>query len=245
MPKPLFYLGVIFSALAAVLAVSVAPSQLTAAEPPAFATLSPVRPVLVLLVIVPIAALFLRMASLIAARNLFAAHFSIFAVGCTSLAVALLSTVQFRLLLLFKRPGESLPIAVSSVTELQLIILYAVGFFLSVSFLSTRPYFRLQGRFLASLVLVPVPLYLAMLTEQYLSAPATESILGSSSNLTFLYLIIVGALFASLSFHCLRHRHLFVEVTNLRELLDSRIDPAIAVRRRSGFRLESDVAFDS
>lgn len=236
MPKSLFYLGVIFSALAALLAVSVAPSQLTSAEPPAFGSLSPFRPVAILLVTVPIAALFLRMASLIAARNLFAAYFSIFALGCTSLVVALLSTVQFRLLLLLKRPAESLSTAISSMTELHLILLYAVGFFLSVSLLSTRPYFRLQGRFLASLVLVPVPLYLAVLVEQYLVAPAAESILGVASNLTFLYLIVLAALFASVSVHCLRHRHLFVEVTNLRELLDAPVDPAVAVRRRNGFR---------
>lgn len=244
MPKSLFYLGVIFSAVAALVAVSVAPSQLSSTEPPAFASLSPLRPVAILLVTVPIAALFLRMASLIAARNLFAAHFSIFALSCASLAIALLSMVQFRLLLLLRRPGDFLPAAVSSMTEVHLILLYTVGFFLSVSFLSTRPYFRLQGRFLASLVLVPVPLYLAMLVEQYLGAPGAESILGVASNLTFLYLIVLGALFASVSVHCLRHRHLFVEVTNLRELLDAPVDPALAVRRRNGFRFESGVAYD-
>lgn len=245
MPKPLFYLGVIFCALAAVIAVSVAPSQLNPAAPPTLTQVSPLRPLAILFFALPIAALFLRMASLIAARNLFAALFAIFAVACTGLSIGLLSMVQFRQLMLLRRIGEAIPEALKSLSEVQLIVLYAVGFFLSVSLLSVRPYFRLQGRVLPALLLVPVPLYLAMLGEQYLVAAGPESMLGVSSNLTFLYLLLLGALFAAVSFHCMRHRHKFVEVTNLRELLDARVDPTIPVRRRNGFRFDTEVAFDS
>ena len=244
MPKPLFYLGVIFSALAAVLAVSAAPALLDPARPAVFSALGPLQPLTILLITIPIAALFVRMASLLAARNLFAAQFAIFSIACTTIAAALLSTMQFRLVLLAK--SGSLTEAIrNSTSEIHVVMLYAVGFFLSVSLLAVRPYFRIQGRAIAMLLLVPFPLYVAMLLEQYLSAPTAESMLGVSSSLTFLYLFLVGTLFCAMSVHCLRHRHRFVEVTNLRELLDTRVDPTVIVRRRSGFRFDSDVAFDS
>ena len=45
----------------------------------------------------------------------------------------------------------------------------------------------------------------------------------------------------AIAVHCVRHRHLFLEMTNLRELLDSRVDPAgRGTRRHIG-----GVAFDS
>ncbi|HVR40503.1 MAG TPA: hypothetical protein VMU84_15510 [Thermoanaerobaculia bacterium] len=33
---------------------------------------------------------------------------------------------------------------------------------------------------------------------------------------------MLAVLFFSIAVHCIRHRHLFLEMTNLRELLDSR-----------------------
>lgn len=241
MPKPLFYLGVIFSSLIAVLAVSAASAQFSPAEPQLLQDLNPLRPISLLVLAVPVAALFLRMASLIAARNLFAAQFAVFAIACTTLGAGLLSTVQFRALVMMK--GNAIPAAVEALSELQLVVLYALGFFFSIALLSIRPYFRLQGRALAAMVLIPAPLYLAMLAEQYVTAPAMESSLGVTSVLTSLYLLLVAATFAAVSVHCVRHRHLFVEVTNLRAMLDTRA--AVPVRPRNGFRFDGSVAFDS
>ena len=52
--------------------------------------------------------------------------------------------------------------------------------------------------------------------------------------------ITPAILFVSIAIHSIRHRHLFLEMTNLRELLDSRVDPASRHGRPIG-----GVAFDS
>jgi len=51
--------------------------------------------------------------------------------------------------------------------------------------------------------------------------------------------------FVAIAFHSLRHRHLFLEITNLRELLDARVDPLSRPRPARALRLGNDVAFDS
>jgi hypothetical protein len=51
---------------------------------------------------------------------------------------------------------------------------------------------------------------------------------------------VLGVLFFSIALHCIRHRHLFLEMTNLRELLDTRVHPA-----GSGGRPIGGVAYDS
>jgi hypothetical protein len=45
-------------------------------------------------------------------------------------------------------------------------------------------------------------------------------------------------LFFSIAVHCVRHRHIFIEMTNLRELLEPRVDPGRA-------KAVGRVAFDS
>jgi len=52
---------------------------------------------------------------------------------------------------------------------------------------------------------------------------------------------VVSVLFFSIAVHCIRHRHLFLEMTNLRELLDGRFDPTNRAPRRP----IGGVAFDS
>ena len=47
----------------------------------------------------------------------------------------------------------------------------------------------------------------------------------------------MAVLFFAIAVHCIRHRHMFIETTNLRELLDTRVD-------RSSRPIGS-VAFDS
>jgi hypothetical protein len=51
----------------------------------------------------------------------------------------------------------------------------------------------------------------------------------------------MSILFFAISVHCIRHRHLFLEMTNLRELLDGRFDPSARASRRP----IGGVAFDS
>jgi hypothetical protein len=87
-------------------------------------------------------------------------------------------------------------------------------------FLSTRPYFKLQGRLLAAVVSFPLPVYFLILLQQ-LAIPHSAGVAVA----TAILLLLFAFLFIAIGFHGLRHRHLFIEVTNLRELLDTRIDP--------------------
>jgi hypothetical protein len=174
------------------------------------------------------AALFLRMASLLAARNLFAAFLSVVAVAgaVTSLTVVLF--LQWRLL------ATGAPLA-----EIHLAIYMALGFFVSVSALSLRPYFSIQAsRFLSAVVFFPLPLF-ALIMAQELFRTSTAP-LPASSPASQVFFAVQAILFFSIAVHCIRHRHLFIEMTNLRELLDARVDPA----SRSG-RAIGGVAFDS
>jgi hypothetical protein len=61
--------------------------------------------------------------------------------------------------------------------------------------------------------------------------------LPSASPAALVFFGVVAVLFFAIAVHCIRHRHMFIETTNLRELLDTRID-------RSSRPLGS-VAFDS
>jgi hypothetical protein len=175
-----------------------------------------------------IAALFLRMAALLAARNLFAAFVAVLAVtGATStLAVVLL--LQWRM-----------AVASAKLAEVHFAALMAFGFFVALSLLSLRPYFSIQAsRFLSVTVVVPLPLFALLLAQEMFVAPASAPLPGSSPA-SEVFFAALATLFLSIAVHCIRHRHLFLEMTNLRELLDSRADPTHHGRPIGG------VAFDS
>lgn len=176
-----------------------------------------------------IAALFLRMAALLAARNLFAAFVAVLAVtGAVSTLTAVLF-VQYR-------------VAAAGATQLgevHFAALMAFGFFLSLSMLSLRPYFSIQAsRFLSALVFFPLPLFVMILWQEMFVA-ASPAPLPAATPASGVFFSVVGLLFFSIAVHCIRHRHLFLEISNLRELLDSRVDPAARPGRIGG------VAFDS
>ncbi|HEX7420894.1 MAG TPA: hypothetical protein VF505_13475, partial [Thermoanaerobaculia bacterium] len=63
----------------------------------------------------------------------------------------------------------------------------------------------------------------------------------SSTPASLVYFAVVSVLFFSISVHCIRHRHLFLEMTNLRELMDGRFDSSGASPQRP----IGGVAFDS
>jgi hypothetical protein len=176
-----------------------------------------------------IAALFLRMAALLAARNLFAAFVAVVAVtGATATLVAVL-IVQMRVLVV---PSPSL-------NELHFAALMVLGFFVSLSILSLRPYFSIQAsRFLSALVFFPLPLYLLMLAQE-MFVTASPAPLPLATQASGVFFGVLSLLFFSIAVHCIRHRHLFLEMTNLRELLDARVDPTGRGRAIGG------VAFDS
>jgi hypothetical protein len=234
MPKVLFYGGTAFCLfLALTSAGEVARGMQTASL--AFVAL-PASPrsawaiAVALVVGLAIASLFLRMAALLTARNLFAGLTAVVSVAGTVISLAGLLLLQWRIAAI---PDVQL-------AEVHFAAFMAFGFFVSLSFLSLRPYFSIQAsRFLSALVFFPLPLFALMLAQEMFVAPSPAP-LPVSTPASQVFFGVLAVLFFSIAVHCIRHRHLFIEMTNLRELLDSRVDPAGRQGRGIG-----GVAFDS
>jgi len=183
------------------------------------------------------AAIFLRMSALLAARNLFAAFLALFSVGGAVMSLTWLLLLQARMIPLVHSAGESL----QSLSEMHFAATMMLGYFISLAMLALRPYFRIQAsRVLSALVFFPLPLFLLMLMQE-LFTKTSPAPLPASSPASLVFLAVLSVLFFSISVHCIRHRHLFLEMTNLRELLDTRVDPT----GRGNHRTIGGVAFDS
>lgn len=234
MPKLLFYTGTAFCLFLALISAGEAAREVRAGAL-SFAGL-PAGPYAVWAIVtafvsgLAIAALFLRMAALLAARNLFAAFVALLAVTASTGALAGVLFLQWRML---ETAGTNL-------SEVHFAAFLALGFFVSLSLLSLRPYFSIQAsRFLSALVFFPLPLFaLIVAQEMFLSASAAP--LPAASPASSVFFGVLAILFVSIAVHSIRHRHLFLEMTNLRELLDSRADPSSRHGRPIG-----GVAFDS
>jgi hypothetical protein len=244
MPRILFYGGLACCILGAMLAASEALGLLFGHRFGASLVLLPagqmtggvVLSLATLLVAVPVFSLFVRMGSLLAARNLFASFFSLISSACATLGLIFVAVVQLRFAIL--RTTADAEGALESVAELNLSAFYIFGWFLSLALLALRPYFMVQSsRFLSWMVCLPLPMFILYVTQQVASGP------GASSHLfAAFYFLSVALLLVAIPVHSIRHRYLFLEATNLREILDSRIDP---VGAKGSFRLRGDVAFDS
>jgi len=128
-----------------------------------------------------------------------------------------------------------------SLSEMHFAAVMMLGYFISLSMLALRPYFRIQAsRVLSALVFFPLPLFLLMLMQE-LFTKTSPAPLPASSPASLVFLAVLSVLFFAISIHCIRHRHLFLEMTNLRELLDTRVDPT----GRGNRRTIGGVAFDS
>lgn len=177
-----------------------------------------------------IAALFLRMAALLAARNLFAAFVAVVAVSCATTTLVAVLLVQWRVI----------TVGGAQLAEVHFTALMVLGFFVSLSLLTLRPYFSIQAsRFLSALVFFPLPLFVLMLAQEMFVA-ASPAPLPLATQASSVFFAVLSLLFFSIAVHCIRHRHLFLEMTNLRELLDARVDPSARHGRPIG-----GVAFDS
>lgn len=244
MPKFLFYAGTAFCLFLALTSVGEVARELRhgdlsfAALPPG--PYAPWAIAAAFLTGLAIAALFLRMAALLAARNLFAAFVGVLSVSGATVGLAGVLFVQWRMTL-----GDAASAASASsasavhLAEVHFAGLMVLGFFVSLSLLALRPYFSIQAsRFLSALVFFPLPLFV-LIVSQEMFVRASEAPLPASTPASLVFFGVLSILFASIAVHCIRHRHLFLEMTNLRELLDSRVDPT-----RSG-RPIGGVAFDS
>lgn len=191
-----------------------------------------------LVVVMAVAGLFVRMASLLAARDLFTAFFAALAAGCTAFAGMMVSAIQFRISGLLHSSDASA--VLRALEEMHLAAVYAVGCFLSITLFVFRTYFKVHSsRMLTVLSIIPAPLFALIVAFEYGGVGIPQI------DFSPLFLATVSITFIAIGFHSLRHRHLFLEVTNLRELLDARIDPLSRPRPTRPMRLGNDVAFDS
>ncbi|HEX8407566.1 MAG TPA: hypothetical protein VF883_01790 [Thermoanaerobaculia bacterium] len=234
MPKVLFYTGTAFCLFLALTSAAEAARELRDGAL-AFAGL-PGGPNALWTIVaafvsgLAIAGLFLRMAALLAARNLFAAFVALLAVTAATFTLAAVLFLQWRIT----------AIGGTALDEIHFAAIMVLGFFVSLSILSLRPYFSIQAsRFLSALVFFPLPLF-ALIVSQEMFLRTSTAPLPASSPASRVFFAVLALLFVSIAVHSIRHRHLFLEMTNLRELLDSRVDPGSRHGRPIG-----GVAFDS
>jgi hypothetical protein len=242
-PKVLFYAGTAFCLFLALSAAVESSHELQSGAVsfvalrafPLHATANaPWAIVVALLAGVAAAGILLRMAALLAARNLFAAFLALASVAGAVISLTWLSLLQARMLPLL-RDAESL----RPLGELHFAALMMLGYFVSLAMLALRPYFRIQAsRVLSALVFFPLPLFLLMLAQELFTKTSLAP-LPARTPASLVLFSVYAVLFFAIAVHSIRHRHLFLEMTNLRELLDSRVDPAGRGRRTLG-----GVAFD-
>lgn len=244
MPKTLFYLGTafcLFLALttAAAVAHEVENGSIAFVAVRGATMASTARSawaiVVALIAGIAVAAILVRMATLLAARNLFGGFLALFAISAAIVSLTWLLFLQARMLILLRRQA-----ALTNVNEMHFIAFMMLGYFVAFAFLALRPYFRVQAsRFLSALVFFPMPLFVLILMQE-LFVSTSAGPLPASSPASAVFYGTVSVLFFSIAVHCIRHRHMFIELTSLRELLDPRVDPAHAAGRGIG-----GVAFDS
>jgi hypothetical protein len=247
MPKALFYAGTVFTLFLALTSAAESARQLqssTVAFAAFHGTSTPhgARAVWTLVVAgiiaVTVASILLRMASLLAPRNLFAAIAALAAITAALTTALGLLTIEFRMTLVH---GAA---ALAPLAEMHLVSYLLLGTLFSLALMTLHPYFRIQAsRVLAILVFVPLPLVLSVAFQEAFIG-TSRAPLPAASPASFIFFAVSAVLFLAVSVHCIRHRHLFIEVTNLRELLDPRVDPRLSPGGRP-VRLNGDVAFDS
>ena len=248
MPKPLFYVGTAFCVFLALAAAATLTQQIQggpiafiAVHGPAMSSGSSAGWAIVIALVAALAvsAILIRMAALLAARNLFGAFLALFCVGGAIASLSGVLLLQSRMLIVMRRGSPS---AIGQwLSEVHLVGFLLLGYFISLSLLALRPYFRIQAsRILSALVFLPLPLF-AIVVMQELFVRSSVAPLPASSSASLVYFGVMSILFFAISVHCIRHRHLFLEMTNLRELLDGRFDPT----GRGSRRPIGGVAFDS
>jgi hypothetical protein len=226
MPKILFYAGTAFCVFLA-LSSAAEMARETRAATVAFAALgatgngstyAPWAILVGLLAGLGTAAIFVRMAALLAARNLFGAFLALFAVTGSVASLSIVLLIQSRIVRLD-------PAAAGSLNEIHFAACMVLGYFVSFALIALRPYFRVQAsRFISALVMFPLPIFTVVLMQE-LFAARSRGPLPAATPASGVFFATVSLLFFAIALHCIRHRHLFIELTNLRELIEGRVDP--------------------
>jgi len=229
MPRTLFYIGTASCLFVALSAAASLAGQLDGA-PASFLAVHAHEVgggaaavwamMIALLAAMGMAAILVRMAALLAARNLFGAFLALFSVGATVVSLTGVVLLQSRMLVLVRRHGTP----GADLSEMHFAAVLTLAYFIGLSLLALRPYFRIQtSRLLSGLVLVPLPLFFLMLIhEVFMTTP--PALLPAATPASFAFLGMVAVLAFAIAVHCVRHRHMFLEMTNLRELLQPRVD---------------------
>ena len=154
MPKTLFYAGIVCCVFLAVSSAALLTQEMEG-SPVSFIAIhgrtliagssAAWAIVVALLAAVAVASILLRMAALLAARNLFGAFLALFAVSAAVVSLTWVVMLQLRMLALVRHHS-----AISDGTsEMHLAAVMMLGYFVTLSFLALRPYFRIQAsRFL-------------------------------------------------------------------------------------------------
>src|SRR5438132_8768923 len=139
------------------------------------------------------AAILVRMASLLAARNLFGAFVALLSITAAMLTLAWTLLLQSRMIMLVRQRA-----AWDGVGQLHFVAFLMLGCFLSLTFLALRPYFRVQAsRVLAALVFFPFPLFcLILIQELFVSTPLQP--LPPATPAALVFFAVVALLFFSL-----------------------------------------------
>lgn len=232
MPKPLFYASIFVAAVLSALMGREALRELGFVSGPALerlvsGELMHVRDPRGLAVIVicgfaiALASIFLRMASFLAARSLFASYFVVFSVACSAFAAVAFGVMHLRARIPNSRFLEDLAAAEGIAGQL-------LALFVALTLFSVHSYFRVHAsRMLSGLSCLPLPAFL-------LAAVLSTSLSPSSSALAtanFAYFGTLCFVFLALAVHAYRHRVLFLESTNLRNLTDVSEDGGFLVPR--------------
>jgi len=213
MPKLLFYAGVAFAlvvaALAAVEVVHVTsghgaavPGVSESSPDPAG---SPLTLIAALIMTFPIAALLVRIASLIASRDLFGAFATLFSVAGATLAVVAIALL--RLSAIARASG-----GMQQIIDLDLIAWQVLGLFLSIALLSTRSFFSLRSPTIGAVVCLPAPIFLGALLQRVLTGSAPVQAAAGFFGTTALSLALIAG-------YSIRHRHRLLETTSLGDLM--------------------------
>src|ERR1700720_4493084 len=215
MPKTLFYAGIVCCVFLAVSSAAVLTQEMEG-SPVSFIAIhgrtliagssAAWAIVVALLAAVAVASILLRMAALLAARNLFGAFLALFAVSAAVVSLTWVVMLQLRMLALVRHHSASS----DGTSEMHLAAVMMLGYFVTLSFLALRPYFRIQAsRFLSALVFFPLPLFLLIVVQELFVA-ASAAPLPATTPASIVFFAVVAMLFFSIAVHCVRHRHIFI-----------------------------------
>lgn len=221
-PRILFYIGIALSLAIALMLIATVAEQVMGAELRSYdvtvvqglASHGSSEIVLVVLITIPICALYLRIASLIAVRNLFAALLSMTAISCALLSGLFLLALKLEREVLAGLDGQQIG------TNLSIVAGHLVAIFVSLTFVTLLPYFGLHNRTVAALTLTPASFYLLVLAEKFIYRWSFGGELASAG-----FLLSIAATSSAIAIYSLRHRHPFLEITNLRDLLGGAVQP--------------------